>query len=243
MLWFDPQARDFSIFKAESGKESFVFKRVSRPSYNLILRHAADFAGSRRLRLHVDCNDEECLLVYPYFKTTLLQFIREESKLPEESQLSEAERKKIMRHVGEAIQELHSKGWIHINIKPDSILVSWICDEEGRKTITDVALGDFDIAYKPERGEPHQTPFPIGNVIWRSPEGQTGRGVTMASDMYSYGLLFIYTFGGAGLLVLHDIQALAKTGISPEQEIVTRHFCYFGPVVPEGLLKQVDNED
>jgi hypothetical protein len=31
-------------------------------------------------------------------------------------------------------------------------------------------------------------------------------------------------------------------GISPEQEILTRHFSYFEPV-PEGLLKQVNSEN
>jgi hypothetical protein len=41
---------------------------------------------------------------------------------------------------------------------------------------------------------------------------------------------------------LDNYQELVKAGISPEQEILTRHFCYFGPVT-EGLLKQVDDED
>lgn len=32
-----------------------------------------------------------------------------------------------------------------------------------------------------------------------------------------------------------------KAGITPEQEILTRHFCYFGPL-PEGLLEHVNDE-
>ena len=122
-----------------------------------------------------------------------------------------AERKKILRRAGEAIQELHSKDWIHIgklsaiqeslslrpltnqsdlaDVKPDNILVSWTCDKQGNKTVTDVALGDFDIAFKSEGGEPRHTPYAIGNVMWRSPEGQTGKGVTKASDIFSFGLV------------------------------------------------------
>jgi serine/threonine protein kinase len=74
-------------------------------------------------------------------------------------------------------------------VKPDNILVNWTSDKEGNKLVSDVALGDFDIAFKPESGVPLQTPYAIGNAMWRSPEGQTGRGVTKASDMFSFGLV------------------------------------------------------
>jgi serine/threonine protein kinase len=68
-------------------------------------------------------------------------------------------------------------------------LVDWTYDEVGNKTVTDTALGDFDIAFKSEGGKPRETPYAIGNVMWRSPEGQTGRGVTKASDIFSFGLV------------------------------------------------------
>jgi hypothetical protein len=54
------------------------------------------------------------------------------------------------------------------DIKPDNILVNWTCDEDGNKTVSDAALGDFDIAYKSEGGKPRETPYAIGNVMWRS---------------------------------------------------------------------------
>ncbi|KAL2129274.1 hypothetical protein VTI74DRAFT_7985 [Chaetomium olivicolor] len=178
-----------NVLKAESGKESFVFKRVPRPSYDLSLRLAAEFPASRRLRMHIDCNQEEGILVYPYFRGTLLALIQEDPSLPL------AEGKKILRRVGEAIQELHSKDWIHIDVKPDNIRVNWTLDKEGNKTVTDVTLGDFDLAFKLEGGEPHQTRYAIGNAMWRSPEGQTRRGVTKASDIFSFGLVCIYALG------------------------------------------------
>lgn len=144
-------------------------------------------------------------------------------------------------------------------MKPDNILVNWTCDKDGNKTVTDVALGDFDIAFKCEGGESLQTPYAIGNAMWRSPEGQTGRGVTKASDVFSFGLVVgdlclnsrilanlcvqcIYALGGGEFLLINDYQELVKSGIRPEQEILIRHFSYFGPV-SDGLLKQVKNED
>lgn len=57
--------------------------------------------------MHIDCNQEEGILVYPYFRSTLLALIQKDPDFPL------AERKKILRQVGEAIQELHSKDWIH----------------------------------------------------------------------------------------------------------------------------------
>ena len=143
-------------------------------------------------------------------------------------------------------------------MKPDNILVNWTCDKDGSKTVTDVALGDFDIAFNLRGGESFQTPYAIGNAMWRSPEGQTGRGMTKASDIFSFGLVVsepcfnsrihaelwvqcIYALGGGEFLLINNYQELVKNSISPEQEILTRHFCYFGPV-SDGLLKRVNDE-
>jgi hypothetical protein len=43
------------------------------------------------------------------------------------------------------------------------------------------------------------------------------------------------------LLVIEDWKELIQAGFPPEQEIVTKHFCYFGPV-PESLYKQIRDE-
>ncbi|SMR50503.1 unnamed protein product [Zymoseptoria tritici ST99CH_1A5] len=146
-----------------------------------------------------------------------------------------------MRRVAEAVQELHAQDWIHADIKPDNVLVDWESDSEGNKTVTNVALGDFDIACKLKEGETRLTPHAVGNAMWRSPEAQTGIS-TRASDVYSLGLVYIYTLGAGELLVLRNYQDLVKAGITPEQEIITKHFCYFGPV-PESLYQQIRDEN
>lgn len=79
------------------------------------------------------------------------------------------------------------------DIKPDNILVNWTRDEEGNKIITNVALGDFDITYKCETGALIRSTHAVGNAIWRSPEGQTGRGMCKVSDIYSFGLVVSYS--------------------------------------------------
>ncbi|KAI0108949.1 kinase-like domain-containing protein [Nemania sp. FL0031] len=226
-----------TIFKAARGDESVVFKQESRSLFDLSRRLADEFSGSRRLRMPVDFNLEDCIVVYPYFRDTLLGLIRADPDFPPD------ERKKILRYVGEAIQEFHAKDWLHLDVKPDNIFINWTYDEKGNKIVTDATLGDFGIAFKPVDATPLRTVTPIGNFMWRSPEGQTGSGMTKASDIYSYGLVCIYALGGGGPLLVEDREVLAETvelGLTLSEEILIRHFCYFGPL-NEGLLKQVDD--
>lgn len=77
------------------------------------------------------------------------------------------------------------------------MLVDWTCDSEGNKVVTNVALGDLDIACKLKEGETRLTPHAIGNAMWRSPEGHTGMS-NRASDIYSLGLVVsIHAFRAA----------------------------------------------
>ena len=85
-------------------------KGASRHFFDLSRRIADDFPSSQRLRIHVDCNSRESILVYPYFRYTLLALIEGDSDFPPD------ERLKIMRSVGEATQELHAKDWVHTGL-------------------------------------------------------------------------------------------------------------------------------
>ncbi|KAI0439081.1 kinase-like protein [Xylaria telfairii] len=205
---------NLSIYKAESENKSFVVKRMHRTLYDLSLDLAEEFRGSRWLRMHIDCNHEGGILIYPHYKSALLSLIQNN---PDFSLL---QRCKMLRNVAEAIEELHSKSWIHNDLKPDNILLNWTCDNEGNETVTDVALGHFDLAFQLQDGLALQTRSAIGNVMWRSPEGHTARGLTKASDIFSFGLVCIYTLGGGSFLLLDNYQELVKHGMMPEQVIL-----------------------
>lgn len=75
------------------------------------------------------------------------------------------------------------------DVKPDNILVDWVYDSQGVPKVEKVALGDFDIALKLVDEQPLRAPHAVGNVMRRSPEGQSGKGVAKASDIYSLGLV------------------------------------------------------
>ncbi|KAK3312066.1 kinase-like domain-containing protein [Apodospora peruviana] len=222
---------DRRIYKTECGNESFVLKRVSRSIYDLNQGLAVEFQDSRRLRMHIDCaqedDQEDHILIYPYFRDTLLALIKNDDEF-------------TVRQYG----KLHTKDWIHIDVKPDSIFMNWTCDKDGNKTpVTNAVLGDFDIAFRPEDGRlPLRTPYAIGNVMWRSLEGQTAIGVTRASDVFSFALVCLYALGAGDLLTINNYQELQRHGIRPEQDILCRHFAYFGPVT-DGLLNHVNDEN
>lgn len=74
-------------------------------------------------------------------------------------------------------------------MKPDNILVDWAYDSQGEPEVDRVALGDFDIALKLLHEQPLRAPHSVGNVMLRSSEGQSGKGVSKASDMYFLGLV------------------------------------------------------
>lgn len=81
--------------------------RVAKPFYDLSLRLAADFPESRRLHMHIDSSEEESVLIYPFYQHTLL------GMLQQDPEISGAAKKKVLQETGDAMQELHSKDWIH----------------------------------------------------------------------------------------------------------------------------------
>jgi serine/threonine protein kinase len=65
-----------------------------------------------RLRIHVDDNKNENVLVYEYFKTDLFALIENYPSLSLEA------RKRILKEVGLALNDFHTKRWIHLDIIP-----------------------------------------------------------------------------------------------------------------------------
>ncbi|KAL8366415.1 hypothetical protein RB595_004949 [Gaeumannomyces hyphopodioides] len=227
--------------KAESGGRSFVLKCPYPDTYDKCRDFAAEFAGSRRLRLHVDRDLDEQVLVYPFFRTTLFDLIKEDPEFPL------FERVRIMTTVAEAIQEVHRKKWAHLDISPNNVLVDWTCNGHGDKTVTNAAVGGLSSAMKLETGGLLYGESCLwGSLEWRSPEVLTGRGMSRASDIYSFGLAMLYILGAGDMLCCADPEGLVVKGgemtLCHEEELLVRHFAYFGPAT-EGLLKVIGDEE
>jgi len=82
-------------------------KHISEQFFRISQQIANDFPSTKRLRVHTDTNKEGLILVYPYFRDTLLTLVEKDPEFPP------PERLKIMRAVAEAVVELHAEFWVH----------------------------------------------------------------------------------------------------------------------------------
>lgn len=90
-----------------SAGKSFILKHVSEQLFRVSQQIADDFSSTKRLRVHIDANKKDSILVFPYFRCTLLALMQNDPDFPPPERLT------IMRAVAEAVAELHAKGWIH----------------------------------------------------------------------------------------------------------------------------------
>lgn len=70
-------------------------------------------------------------------------------------------------------------------------MINYSQDEQGLPLPQRVVLGDLDVSLKMKGDKLLRLPegIKLGNVMWRSPEAQTGQGIGKPSDVFSYGLV------------------------------------------------------
>lgn len=81
----------------------FVMKPVSPSIFDLLQEFKDDFKNNPHLRIHVDENKKENVLVYEYFKSDLLSLVENYPALPTEA------RKTILKEVGLGLNDIHTK--------------------------------------------------------------------------------------------------------------------------------------
>lgn len=90
-------------------------------------------------------------------------------------------------------------------------MLNWKQDENGRFRIERVVLSDLDCALK-LKGE-KLLDHRIGNVMWRSPEGQVGKGVGKPSEMFSFGLVVSELSSDKNVLAKHCFSAFTQSQV------------------------------
>jgi serine/threonine protein kinase len=114
---------------------------------------------------------------------------------------------KVVEYSAEAIYFMHTKGWIHRDVKPDNFLVS----KEG-----EVKLIDFSIAEKKKLGLAKyfrkNSSTVQGTRSYMSPEQIQGKICDERSDVYSFGCLLFEISTGK----------LPYTGLNPN-DLLTKH--------------------
>jgi serine/threonine protein kinase len=208
----------------------FVLKPVSRSIFDHLQEFKAEFSNNPRLRIHVDHNEDENVLVYEYFKSDLLSLVENYPALPIEA------RKTILKEVGLGLNDIHMKHWIHLgmipcivtydprlthpcpDVKPNNIFLNWYVDEKDQFQLGKVALGDMDCALKLQGQKLLNQK--VGNVMWRSPEGQLGKGVGKPSEVFSFALLVSQPFDMAVVTLLMVVSSVST--LSPACNVFTQ---------------------
>lgn len=89
-----------------SDGESFVAKRVNRETFAKLQLLREVFKGSRHLRLHVDENEDELVVIYPRMMANLFEFSRNFK-----GSANVEAREDVVWGGGKGLEELHAKGY------------------------------------------------------------------------------------------------------------------------------------
>jgi len=101
--------------------------------------------------------------------------------LDEQTRLSLGRSVQIALKICDVLQYLHDRGVVHLDLKPDNIIVG---------AHDDIKLIDFDLARKARPGLfAMLRPKPIGTLDYASPEQVRGKACSVQSDIYSLGLI------------------------------------------------------
>ncbi|KAF2280402.1 kinase-like protein [Westerdykella ornata] len=207
-----PKKPELDIHLATSANQFFVLNPVSRSVLDHLLEFNKEFGDNPYLRPHV-------------FTTDVFSLVKNYSPLPLDA------RKTILREVCPGLRDMHARNWVHLGML-DNVFANWHIDRRGQFHLHKVALGDFDVALKLEDGKLFN--HRIGNVMWRSPEGQLGKGVGKHSEVFSFGLLCFYVT--TGVEWLHpDFETLEAV---PVLVTLYKLLSPFGPL-PHALVKHV----
>ncbi|KAF1362380.1 kinase-like protein [Lizonia empirigonia] len=185
-----------------------------------------------RIRLPLDTIPDQRIFVYEYLDDDFLSLVR--------NQIPVRARKEILNATLQGIADMHDRDVVHLNVKPDNILVNYRhVDEE--VVIEKVQISDLEnAAYLPKprciKG------MLAGNDNWRSPEGHFKGELNKPSDLYSFGLVCIYAVLGRVILGPDDDFKLHESkGVLPAFIRLQRQVSYFGHKEGlNGLMKHVD---
>lgn len=123
----------------------------------------------------------------PYF---VMEFVEgtDLAKIIADSRYDFRQKLDVVIQLCKALAYAHRNGVIHLDIKPANILI----DSEGNAMVS-----DFGIAHLFGKGETAGNALVMGTPSYMSPEQKRGSaGVTMASDIYSLGVVMYELFAG-----------------------------------------------
>ncbi|KAF4628091.1 hypothetical protein G7Y89_g10060 [Cudoniella acicularis] len=141
------------------------------------------------------------------------------------------------------IAELHDQQVVHLDIKPDNIVVNY--HKFSQETVVDqVQVADLENAAFLPKGRCIKGML-AGNDNWRSPEAHLKGELNKPTDIFSFGIVCIYAVLGRVILGPDDdFKKHVAAGALPSQIRLQRIVSYFADRDGiNGLLKHVGDDD
>ncbi|KAL2369381.1 hypothetical protein RJ035_003549 [Blastomyces gilchristii] len=224
------------VWLATSGQDKFILKDIPKTifsNFNEDIRPR--LRESPFLRLPHDTIPDQRIFVYKYMDDDFLSLVRK--------QISMQARKQILKASLQGIAELHSHDIVHLDIKPDNIMINY-CDT-GKETIVEqVQVIDLENAAYLPKGRCIKGML-AGNDSWRSPEGHFKGELSKPSDIFSFAAVCIYAMLGQVIFGAdEDLQKHESQGAFPHVIRLQRQVSFFGNREGlNGLMKHVGDEE
>ncbi|OBT53182.1 hypothetical protein VE04_06181 [Pseudogymnoascus sp. 24MN13] len=211
-------------------QKKYAIKNIFSTEFEYQLDLQAPLRGCPNLRVVIDTVPEHLLFVYHYCTTHLL-------KLAEKDSLSDASRKRILRDTLAGIANLHERNILHGDIKPDNIFVNYEESPNGTIEVQRVQVGDLEMGSVIPPGL-NVRGAKLGNPMWRSPESHAAARINLPTDVFSFGLVCIYT---TLRKIIFRIDSEGLSRADEERLVVKRLLFNFGD--GPGLVGLIDHLD
>ncbi|KAL9127414.1 MAG: hypothetical protein Q9217_003710 [Psora testacea] len=224
------------IWLATYGQDKFVLKDIPKDIFSNFSKNIRPrLRESPYIRLPCDTIPDQRIFVYKYLNDDFLNLVRK--------QIPMQARKQILKASLQGIAELHDRDVVHLDIKPDNIMVD--CRHVGQETIIEqVQIIDLENAAYLPKGRCIKGML-AGNDNWRSPEGHFKGELHKPSDVFSFGAVCIYAVLGRVIFGPDDdFQKHQAQGALPALIRLQRQVSYFGDQEGlNGLMKHVGDEE
>ncbi|KAM7185878.1 serine/threonine protein kinase [Rhypophila sp. PSN 637] len=161
-------------------------------------------------------------------------------RLPLRTGISRSTRKSILKSALTGLAELHDRGIIHTDIKPNNILLDYEETAGDELVIKNVQISDLEDSVLLPPGK-NLSGCLCGNQLWRSPESWARARQNTPSEIFSFGLVTIYVILNDMVLRVNDEEL---RGDDAWRHILQRHISYFGHEDDfKGLLQHVGEDN
>ena len=176
----------------------------------------------------VGCDDNVHYIVMEYVAgETLKEYIQRPKKLSNDAAV------RIAIDIGEALEQAHTNGIVHCDIKPHNILVT----RTGK-----IKVADFGIARAMNTATVMNKESVLGSVHYFSPEQAAGEKVTAQTDIYSLGVVLYEMLTGRVPYEGETAVAIALKHMQEEIPKPSRYNPTITPLLEDCVMKALQKD-